>query len=91
MTRSIVRGLLAATVVFFGSASPAAAHLETPAGDIGVQESDREDIGDPVRPTDRGLRTAESKNTPIEGSEGRRPGGRCFSVLDGGPPSPCDF
>ncbi len=91
MRKRFVSGLLAAAVVFVGSASPAAAHFETPAGDTGVQGSDREDIGDPVPPAERGLRTAESKPTPIESSEGRRPGGRCFSVLDGGPPSPCDF
>ncbi len=58
----------------------------------GVQVSDQADIGDPVRPTDGpGLRTAEDNPTPIEGSQGARTEGRCFSVLDGGPPSPCEF
>lgn len=85
-------GVVGSVALFFEMASPAAAHLETPAGDTGVQVSDQADIGDPTRPADGpGLRTAEDNPTPIEGSQGARVGGRCFSVLDGGPPSPCEF
>jgi hypothetical protein len=88
----------ASTVMFLGMAGPAAAHLETPAGDFGGAEPDTlpsgrvvEDIGDPSAPTRVGFglaRAEDNPNTPIDCA----PGGnfaetqRFCSVLDGGPP-----
>lgn len=89
---------IASTALFLGMAGPAAAHLETPAGDFGGSEPDTlpsgrviEDIGDPSAPTRVGFglaRAEDNPNTPIDCA----PGGnfpttqRFCSVLDGGPP-----
>ena len=97
MTKRHVVCAVASTALFFGMAGPAAAHLETPAGDFGGSGADTlpsgrmiEDIGDPSAPTrvGFGLSRAEQNPTPINCA----PGGnfpdtqRFCSVLGGGPP-----
>ncbi len=86
----------ASTVMFLGMAGPAAAHLETPAGDFGGAEPDTlpsgrvvEDIGDPSAPTRVGFglaRAEDNPNTPIACAPGGLETQRFCSVLDGGPP-----
>ncbi|HEV2069892.1 MAG TPA: hypothetical protein VGR26_08875 [Acidimicrobiales bacterium] len=91
--------IAASATMFFGMAGPAAAHLETPAGDFGGQGPDTlpsgrmvEDIGDPSAPTRVGFglgRAADNPNTPIKCAPGAKfPKTQLFcSVLDGGPPN----
>ncbi|HEV2809432.1 MAG TPA: hypothetical protein VGV93_03415 [Acidimicrobiales bacterium] len=97
-TKKQVVAIAAAATMFFGMAGPAAAHLETPAGDFGGAEPDTlpsgrviEDIGDPSAPTRVGFglaRAANNPNTPINCGPGRNPDRQVFcSVLDGGPPN----
>jgi hypothetical protein len=74
--RRQVLAVAASTAMFLGMAGPAAAPLETPAGDFGGSEPDTlpsgrvvEDIEDPSAPTrvDFGLAEAEDNpNTPID-------------------------
>jgi hypothetical protein len=89
---------VASTALLLGMAGPAAAHLETPAGDFGGSGTDTlpsgrviEDIGDPSAPTRVGFGLAvaeDNPNTPIECEPGANfPETQRFcSVLGGGPP-----
>ncbi len=95
VTKRHVVSAVASTALFLGMASPAAAHLETPAGDFGGMEPDTlpsgnviEDIGDPSAPTREGfgLGRAEQNPTPIDCTEAITNNNRFCSVLDGGPP-----
>ncbi|HEV2808919.1 MAG TPA: hypothetical protein VGV93_00800 [Acidimicrobiales bacterium] len=98
-TKKQVVAIAASATMFFGMAGPAAAHLETPAGDFGGQGPDTlpsgrvvEDIGDPSAPTRVGFglaRAEDNPNTPIDCVAGANfPETQRFcSVLDGGPPN----
>lgn len=86
MRRHLGAGI-AAAAISLATAGPAAAHLETPAGDLGGGGT--EDIGDPSAPTRTGFglsRAEMTGNTPLTSRPGRRAGARFFSVLGGGPP-----
>lgn len=87
MRRHLGAGI-AAAAISLATAGPAAAHLETPAGDLGGGGT--EDIGDPSAPTRTGFglsRAEMTGNTPLKSREARLDG-RFFSVLGGGPPHP---
>ena len=96
MNKRHVVSAVASTALFFGMAGPAAAHLETPAGDFGGMEPDKlpsgrviEDIGDPSAPTREGFglaRAEQNPNTPIKCKEAITNNNRFCSVLGGGPP-----